>query len=161
MALTNSQRNTLRAHILATPALAAKAQGPGTDYNGLKDLLNAPSATDAWRTAMPPEDTDEVTPWVNFDNITQAGKRDSWLFAFLKYPRNFTRAKVRKWVTDVWGNATAGSDAEAILLGALEKATAAQVVLGGATRTTGTVSAMDRNWLDLVTVQDLNEMAFG
>jgi hypothetical protein len=46
-----------------------------------------------------------------------------------------------------------------ILLGALEKATAAQVVLGGATRTTGTVSALDRTWVDQVTVQDLNDMA--
>ena len=159
MALTNSQRNTLRAHILATPALAAKAQGPGTDYNGLANDLNAASATNAWFTLIP-EEADEATPWPDFDGLA-AGKRDSWLGAFLKYRRDFARAKVRKWITDTWGAATTGSNAETILLAGVGKATVAQAVIGGTTRTTGTVSALDRAWLDQVTVQDLNEMAFG
>jgi len=68
---------------------------------------------------------------------------------------------VRSWVTDVWGAAIANSNSEKILQAGTTFATAAQVVIGGTTRTTGTVSALDRNWLDQVTVQDINEMAFG
>jgi hypothetical protein len=159
MALTNSQRNTLRAHILATPALAAKAQGPGTDYTGLANDLNAATAQLAWLPAAPVDVVDDAPSYTDFDALT-AGKRDSWAL-FLRAARNFTRNKVRSWVTDVWGAAIANSNAEKILQAGTTFATAAQVVIGGATRTTGTVSAMDRNWLDLVTVQDINEMAFG
>ena len=35
---------------------------------------------------------------------------------FCATSRDFTKAKIRNWVTDVWGNATAGSNAEAVLL---------------------------------------------
>jgi hypothetical protein len=153
------QRNTLRAYILATPALATKAQGPGTDYNGLANDLNSLSAQRAWLTAAPVDAIDDAPSYTDFDGLT-AGKRDSWAL-FLRTARDFTRNKVRAWVTDVWGSATANSNAEKILLAGTTFATAAQVVIGGTTRTTGTVSALDRTWADQVTVQDLNDMAFG
>ena len=159
MALTNSQRNTLRAHILATPALAAKAQGPGTDYTGLANDLNAATAHLAWLPAAPVDVVDDAPSYTDFDSLT-AGKRDSWAL-FLRTARNFTRNKVRSWVTDVWGAAIVNSNAEKILQAGTTFATAAQVVIGGTTRTTGAVSALDRTWVDQVTVQDLNEMAFG
>lgn len=68
--------------------------------------------------------------------------------------RDFSRNKTRKWITDIWGNATAGSSAEAIMQAATENATVAQVALGGTTKTTGTVTALDRAYAGQVSQED-------
>jgi hypothetical protein len=75
--------------------------------------------------------------------------------------RDFNRNKVRKWITDIWGNATAASNAEAILLAGTEKASRAEVVFGGATKTTGTVAALDRAWIGDVQITDVNQAMAG
>ena len=155
---TDAQRATLKAHILNTPALAAKAVGASADFTGLAIDLNEASAQRAWLTAASVDAVDDAPSYTDFDALT-AGKRDSWAL-FLRTSRNFTRGKVRSWVTDVWGAATAASNSEKILLAGTELATVAQVVIGGTTRTTGTVSALDRNWIGTVSIQDLNDMAF-
>lgn len=160
MSLTNNQRNTLKAAILADPALSPLASGATTDYNGLVTACNATKspAVSAWRTSVPSEDSDEATPWDQFDTLS-TGKRDSWNIAFMRFPRNFSRVKVRKWVTDVWGNATAGSNAETILLGCgVENATYAQAAIGGTSRTTGTVTALVRSFDGNVTLDDVVAM---
>lgn len=156
--LTRAQKTTLKAYILNQPDLAPLTSGPGTDYAGIADALNANAnpVTLAWRTAVPPTDSDDAPSYTSFDTIA-AGKRDSWGF-FLAFPRDFTRNKVRTWVTDVWGNATAGSNAEAILQAGTVKATRAEVALGGNTRTTGTVSALSRNWEGTLSIADIGDM---
>ena len=122
--------------------------------------LEAAGPVKAWFTPSA-QVIDEATPWANFDNITQAGKRDSWLHAFFRYPRDFSTAAVRKWVTDIWGNATAGSDAEKILLAALENATVAQNVIGGTVRTTNAVSGLDRNYIGTISQTDCQAILAG
>ena len=149
MALTNAQLTTLKAAILAE----TNATFVGYRNNGqttlMADWLNKDKspAVNCWRTSVPPEDSDEATPWPSFDNLAD-GKRESWLLAFMRYPRNYTRIKVRKWITDTWGNATAGSNAETILTDAgLRKITRAEAILGGSEiATTGTVSALSLEW---------------
>ena len=90
----------------------------------------AKAGNPAWRISVPPQDSDEAATYTSYDTLA-AGKRDSWSI-FLKFNRDFTKAKVRSWITDVWGNATAGSDAAAILNGAgLRNITRAEAVLGG------------------------------
>lgn len=147
----------LKTYILSQPDLSVLTSGPGTDYGKIATLLNANASpqTLAWKNRMTPQEVDAASPWANFDSITQAGKRDSFLHAFLKYDRDFTSNPVRKWVTDVWGNATAGSDAEKILQAATENAKRVEVALGGNTKTTGTVTALARNYVGQVELSDI------
>jgi hypothetical protein len=95
----------------------------------------------AWRTAVTPQEADEAANYTTFDSLT-AGKRDSWRL-FLGYSRDYSRNRVRTWVTDVWGAATAASVAEAVLQAGTANAKNVQVAVGGTVRTTGTVSATD------------------
>jgi hypothetical protein len=123
----------------------------------LTDWCNAAAAgpVKAWSTSALAQDIDEACDWTQFDTI-QAGKRDSWGF-FLALPtRDFTKNKVRKWVTDVWGNATGSLPAVAILQAATFNASNAENILGGTTRTTGDVSALELNWTGTIVREDLS-----
>ena len=155
MALTPAQKATLKAYILSDPVLGPKATGAGTDYQLVADALNADAnpVTKAWVTSVAIDAADEAPDYSTFDSI-QAGKRDSWDF-FLRRSRDFSRNKVRKWITDVWGNSTAGSNSEAILLAGTENAKRAEAVIGGTVRTTGTVSALDRAFIGTFSAIDI------
>ncbi len=155
--LTLSQRTTLRTAIQADGT--ANGYLLAGDTISLRAWLNAASATVAWIVAQPPGATDEACNWVAFDTLS-AGKRDSWGF-FVALTRNFSKNKVRKWITDVWGAATGGSDAAAILLAATEFATAAQNILGGTVRVTDSVSALDRTYIAQVDQEDVNRIIAG
>lgn len=117
----------------------------------------ASPAVKAWRTSVQPEETDEATPWAVFSDIAKAGQRDSWLHGFMRFPRDYSRGPVRKWLTDVWGNATTGSNAEAILVSAGQRnITRAESVLGGNNiATTNQVSALKLQWEGEVTIDDV------
>lgn len=151
--MSNAQRTALLAAVKAN-ATAGPLRLAG-NVTGLQAWLNAAASpnTPAWMTAAPTLAVEEAPSYTTFDSLSQ-GKRDSWSL-FLRNARDFTRAKVRSWVVDVWGNATAGSNAEAVLLAATESATNAQVMLGGTTRTTGTVSALDRAYAEPVDTGDV------
>lgn len=159
--LTPAQLTTLKAAILAeTDADFVLARDQGQTPL-MRDWLNADKspAVKAWRTSVPPEVSDEATPWANFDTITQAGKRDSWLHAFMRYPRDYSKGSIRKWITDVWGNATASSNAATILADAgLRNITRAESILGGAaTASTGTVSAIKLGWEGPLSDSDIGQ----
>lgn len=159
--LTKPQRNALKTAILADPVLAPLASGTTTDYNALVTACNAKKAPAvlSWRARVDPVEIDAATPWANFDTITVAAKRDSYLHAFLRYQRDFASAKIRKWLTDVWGNATVGSNAETILLGcAVEDATWAQAAIGGSSESVNAVTALDRAFDGDVTLDDILKM---
>ena len=157
--MTPAQLATLKAAILADPALAAISSGAATDYPAIADALNAPSnpVVKGWITNVPASDSDDAPDMSTFDALA-AGKRDSWALFLGQDGRDFTRNKVRKWVTDIWGNSTAGSNAEAILQAGTVIATRAEVAIGGVTKTTGTVSGLVRICTGQVTVQDVNQM---
>lgn len=157
MSLSNAQATTLvlalRASADAT-VVTALQQGDGEKL--LKWCNQAASpAVKAWVTAVQPVDSDEASDWASFDTL-QAGKRDSWIGAFLTRPRDFSKAKVRKWVTDVWGNATAGSAAEKILQAGQVNCTNAEIILGGTTdTTTNAVTGRDLTWRGPVGLEEL------
>ncbi len=159
MQLTTPQLQTLKAAILADPALAAMTSGPGTDYNAIAIALSADASpvTKAWRVDVPASDSDDAPDYSTFDALI-AGKRDSWALFLAQPSRNYSRNKVRKWVTDIWGAATAASNSEAILLAATENAKRCEVIIGGTTRTTGTVSALDRGYIGTVQLSDVSGM---
>lgn len=156
--LTNAQIATLKTFVNAStdPAIIAARQ-TGATYD-LMNLLNAVASpvVSSWRVDVAQQDIDEACDWTLFDAIS-AGKRDSWGF-FLFRNRNFAKNKVRKWLTDVWGNATANSVSEAVLLAAVEAATVAQGAIGGVSRTTGTVTALDRGFTGMVTEQECQKI---
>lgn len=147
MPLNNAQRATLLAAVKAN-GTAAALRTAGDSFS-LLAWCNGASAALAWRTGVQPQEADEAATYTVYDSLL-AGKRDSWAL-FLKYPRNFTRAKIRNWVTDVWGAAIAASSSESILQAGTEFATNAQNALGGTSKTTGTVTALDRTHIDQVT----------
>jgi hypothetical protein len=147
-ALNSGDIAALRTFVQSDGATAAwRAAG---DDGSIAAYLNTASTTDAWRVAVQPQEIDEATNWANFDNITQDGKRDSFGY-MLRYARDFSRNKVRKWIADVWGD---NADAASILQAGIEKASLAQNALGGTSRTTGTagnaVTGLDRNYVGQV-----------
>lgn len=157
MPLTTTQFNTLKAAIIADP-VAGPIRLLGDSF-GLLAWCNGaktPAAVLAWRASVPAQDSDEAATYTTFDTLA-AGKRDSWAL-FLAFARDFNKNKVRNWITDVWGAATATSVAEAVLQAGTENATNAQVAIGGASKITGTVTALDRGYVGLVTQDEANRL---
>lgn len=159
MPLTSSQKTTLKTYILAQVDLAPYVAS-GQD-NQIRIAMNADASPVvlAWRKSVSPDESDEAPAYANFDTIP-AGKRDSWGF-FLRTNRNFSKNKIRAWVVDVWGTVTAGSDSEKILLAGTENASRAEVVLGGTTKVTGTVSGLDRTFVGDLTDADIASILRG
>ena len=157
MPLTTAQLVTLKAAILAetNPTFVALRQAGATGQ--MAEWLNGTLAPNqsAWLSSASAMALDEGASYSLFDSII-AGKRDAWAL-FLRYaPRNMTRARNRKVVTDVWGNAIATSVAESILLASTRPITRGEGYLGGAaTATTGTVTALNLAWEGAISNDDV------
>ena len=154
MSLTPAQTATIKTFVIANYAANVAA----SEWSQIAEKLSGPAnpVVKAWSHNVPSADMDDAPDYTTFDAIS-AGKRDSWSF-LLARPRDFARNKVRKWITDIWGNATAGSSSEAILQAGLTNATQAEAILGGATKTTGTVSGIDRVYIGGMTVGEVYSM---
>lgn len=155
--LTPQQRTTIctackGAAACNTPRLIGDSVSVLQWLNGAR----APT-TLAWHTAAPLAAIEEAPTYTAYDNLL-AGKRDSWVL-FLRNPRDFTKARTRNWVVDVWGAATAASNSEAVLLAGTFPASNAQHALGGTARATGTVSALDLTYPFTISQDDANYVA--
>ena len=152
--MTPAQTALVKTYVQANYAAHVAA----SEYSQIAAKLStdASPVVKAWNTAVDSKDMDDAPDYTAFDAIP-AGKRDSWGF-LLARPRDFNRNKVRTWITDVWGPAVANSNSEKILQAGLVNATAAEVAIGGTTKTTGTVSGLDRTYIGGVTVQEVNSM---
>ena len=157
MALNSTQLQTLKAAIAAETDptfVLCRANGQTTLMAAWFNGQRTPIAK-AWNSAVDPITSDQVTPWPAFDSLT-AGKRDSWK-QFFAFPRDYSKGVIRKWITDVWGAATAASSAETILTAGLRNITRAESVLGGsATATTGTVTALRLDWEGDISDSDIS-----
>lgn len=154
--LSNAQLQTLKTFVQnsSDPSIVA-ARTAGATFD-LAALLSAPASptVKAWRVSVAaPELDDSVLSYTTYDGKTQ-GKRDEWSIFLQFAPRNLAKDKNRAVVTDVWGNATAASIAEGILLACTEAANVAENAIGGTVRTTGTVSALDRAYVGGVSQSD-------
>lgn len=127
----------------------------GYRNNGQTDLmaewLNQSSQTDAWMDAAERRTIFEAIDLTKFDALT-AGKRDSWRLLMDNAPIDFGRNKMRQAVVDVWG----ATDSVPVLQGLLEKATRAQALLGGNTKTTNTVAGLDRAFMGFLSGSDIS-----
>lgn len=109
------------------------------------------TSTKAWRSAMPAREMFESTNLTAFDGLT-AGKRDSWKLMMDNSPIDFTRAKMRSAVNDVWG----ATDRDVILNAATEFASRFEMLYGGNSATTGGVTAIKRNLIYPVNINDVS-----
>lgn len=142
MALKSGQLATLKAAILAeTDATLAQYRANG-QTTMIAEWYNQLTDTDAWMSSVDSRTLYEAMDITKFDNLSSAGKRDAWRLMLDFAPADMTRVKQRKAVQDIWGN----TDSVAILEAVRRKATKAEVVLGGSTVTTNTVSALKLNW---------------
>lgn len=154
MSLTNAQLATLKTAIQAdSTANGYRLAGDSASLLAWCNAAASPAQL-AWSVSVDPTTSALAPSYSTFDTMT-AGKQVSWT-VFIRFTQDFSKNKVRKWVTDVWGNATAGSNAEAILQSGTYNATNAQVALGGAVTTTGTVSALNLSFTGSVGQTDVN-----
>lgn len=155
MHTTPAQRALIRTAILADPI--ASAYLSAQDNYSLKLWCNSAKAPAvlAWG-ALTPSAARTNSDWPGFDSLT-AGKRDSWGH-FLAEGQDMTLPKVRKWITDVWGPATAGSASAVLLQGGTDPATNAQVAIGGVPATVGTVTAIVRAFPGLLDDEDTGKI---
>lgn len=157
--MTDAEKQTLMTALRASsdPSIINMIAPATRNDNGLYEYLIAKAnpTTKAWRTSVPTNDSDDAPDYSTYDGLA-AGKRDSWNL-FLRTSRDFTRNKVRKWITDVWGNATGGSNSEAILNAGTENATRVEALFGGTTVTTGSVSALKRDFVGPLSLNDLSD----
>lgn len=155
--LSTAQIATLKAAIAAEtdPTFVALRNGGATYammqwYNGTYT-----PATLAWKTACTAQEMDEGSDYSAYDSVL-AGKRDAWALFLQFAPRDLTRNKNRKVVTDVWGNAAGGSVAESVLQACTRNITRAENLFGGSTTaTTGTVTARKLSWEGSLVEYDL------
>lgn len=150
--LTPTQLATLKTAIIADP-VAGLMRTLG-DTVSLQAWCNAPSTTLAWRIAVSAQESDEAATYTTYDALVQ-GKRDSWL-VFLRFSRDLSKAKIRNWIADIWGAATAGSISEAVLQAGTEFASNAQNVFGGASGSKGTVTAIKRTFDGQISGAEVN-----
>lgn len=149
--LTDTQKQTLAAALRAeTNQTAIEALAIRNDV-ALAEWCNAASAVDAWQPAMTNSMLFEATVVAKFDGLT-AGKRDAWRLMLDFAPVDFTRNKMRKAVTDTWGN----TDSVAVLQACVRKATNAERYFGGTSATENTVTAWKLNWSGSISLDDVS-----
>tara|TARA_R110000868_G_scaffold143263_6_gene361243 strand:- start:1089 stop:1565 length:477 start_codon:yes stop_codon:yes gene_type:complete len=153
--MTQAQRALLRTGILADTDPAIVAAVAAGANNQLLPLINAASTTDAWLGAATRQQLFEAIDLTQFDGIT-AGKRDAWKLLMDNAPIDFGRVKMRKAVSDSWSSLTQGQR-DTILGNLVEKATKAEVYIGGTNRTEGGVTALGRNVVGAVSSDELSK----
>jgi hypothetical protein len=148
--LKTAQRSAVVAYLRAAIDPVVVQALANRDDTMLASWLNSPSDVDAWMTQAGRAQLFEAMGIAKYDSLS-AGKRDAWRLMMDFSPIDMTRAKMRNAVVDIWG-----TDAASVLAGLTEKATHAQAAIGGPSRTTSTVTAINRAFADYVTVDDVS-----
>lgn len=154
--LTTDQLATLRAAILAEPAVAQfLADGR---HNAIKDFYNAYAdpAVKAWRPYYDANDLFSATKLTEYIART-AGERQAYDMLLSRGALDATRKAIRDAVADIFSGQSNSTSRAAILNDMTENATRAHVLFGGSSVTTDTVTALKRNYTDLLTDHDIYE----
>jgi len=148
--LTTTQLTALKAAINAEtdPTFVAHRDIGNTEQMAV--WLNGAGTTDAWLPAATRAQLFEATDVAKFDGLS-AGKRDAWRLMMDNAPIDFGRNANRKAVLDIWG----ATDSVAVLQALREKATRAQEILGGTSKTTNTVTGLDRAYAGTLSYTDV------
>lgn len=155
--LTKNQANTLRAAILAEPALAAAVAI--RDDNAIAVFCNAAAspAQKAWREAVPARDVFDATVLTEYI-ARSAAERQGYDLLLTMAPVDASRAKVRAAIVDIFSGAQNSTSRAAILSGMTENATWCEKVVGGTNATTDGVTAWKRNWAGTLSVNQISEL---
>ena len=132
MALTQAQKQALRAHIEASQDLATHLAN--SDYSAIADALNAASnpAFVVWRTSVPVAEYRDALVWTEVDGLTGGKPRIwEWLTGNLTLPLETSKAAVRQGLADCWASNSATRPA--LLALAKRTATRAEGVLATGT----------------------------
>ena len=149
--LTTQQQTTLVNALLASTNTTLAPLVLARDNVLIADYLNQLSTTDAWGESVGNDILFDAMDFTKFDTLT-AGKRDAWAL-FLQYaPFDFGRNRFRKAVADIWGN----TDSVPILELCRRKATNGELIFGGTTKITNTVSGLDLNFEGNISVDDVS-----
>lgn len=151
--MTETKKQALAAALRAETDAGVVAMMAIRNDVGLAEWCNAASAVDAWQPAMTNRLLFEAGDVTKFDGLS-AGKRDSWKLLLEFAPIDFARNKMRKAVTDIWGN----TDSVAVLQACTRKATNAENYLGGNSATENTVTAIKLNWTGTLSHSEISDM---
>lgn len=154
-----TQKQTLKAAILANPsALALWTAG---DFASLREFVNAPTSTKAWRVNVRGADLFDNLTISTFDNLS-AGKRDA-LRMMMDRGVDCTKKAMRDGMADIFavtGSYTDSAQLAKMLNGACtEFATWAEVALGSTTpAAVGGVTAIKRKFVGALSVDEVSNL---
>lgn len=155
--LSTQQKNTLKAAILAEPALAS-ALAVRDDQTITAYCNTAASPVQkAWREAVPAKDVFDATAVVEYIARSTA-ERQGYDLMLTMAPVDATRAKIRNAVTDIFSGGVNSTSRAAVLTAMTENASWCEVKLGGANATTDTVTAWKRNWAGSVQPAQISDL---
>lgn len=105
MALDQTQRATLAAHIKANTDPAVVSALAGRDDTTLTALYNLDSAFYVWRPTISVEEYRDALDWTEVDNITAAKARIwDWVTGQMTLPLESGKASVRAGLAQCWAN---------------------------------------------------------
>lgn len=141
--LTPAQETTLRAAILAEPALAA----PLSIRNdpAIADYCNAATTQLAWRTVYSSDDLFQSTVLVEYI-ARSAAERQAYDLLVSIGMMDPSRARLRNAIADIFSGSTNSTSRGLILNDMTRFATWAERLFGGTNATTDTVTAWRLNW---------------
>lgn len=152
MALTKTKLAILKADILVNPAVAAYVTS-GQD-NAIKDWYNADSTTLAWKTSFSADDLFDNTLVTEY--IARSGaERQAYDMLLSRGAFNPEKVSIRRGISDIFSGISNSTSRGTILTAMTEFATRAEVLFGGNSATTDTVTALKRNWSGKLTDSDI------
>ncbi len=145
--LTDAQKQTLKAAILADPALAAHPNNSDGAF-AIAEALNQLASPDfiVWRSKLPLEEVTALDgfAWNLVDSLTVGQARIwEWLFDNPERAINASKSNVRAGVANVWSGTTPKTAVQtAIIAVAKRKATRAEKLLASGTGSDGSPAVM-------------------
>lgn len=158
--LNTQQLTNLKTAIIADP-IAGPFRTAGDSFS-LLEWCNGPSATLAWNTTVTASSLFDSLTISSFDNLS-AGKREAFRLMLDRGIIDASKASIRTGFSDIFavtGGYTDSGQLAKMVNGALTVlATNAQKALGGTTPAAlGGVTALKRNWSELVTQDEVNKL---
>lgn len=155
--LTNGQKSTLKAAILAEPALAESVSNRIDSAIATYCNAAANPVQKAWRESMSAKEVFDATALTEYI-ARSAAERQGYDLLLTMSPVDASKAKVRAAVVDIFSGASNSTSRGAILNAMTESATWCEVKLGGTNATTDTVIAWRRNWTGVLTPDDISNL---
>ena len=152
MGISQQQLNTVVIALRASSDPVVVNALAHNNHVKLADWCNDNSATKAWMSAASRRDLFEAMNIATYDAVS-AGKKDSWQMMMSVAPIDMARAAMRKGILDIFVTA----DANTMLAALTEWASNAELLLGGNSATSGTVTALKRNWAGEIDAKELKQ----